>query len=126
MSDDVEHAFADYLEREQRQRDAAKTALLTLLDQLRAAGVSQVSAQFNGYGDEGSIDYVDFFDVGGQSLGVKDQFPKLEESFYALLPQGFDQQEGSSGTVTLDVDRGNITVDVGWNVTTTENEHYEV
>lgn len=126
MPDDVEHAFANYLEREQRQRDAAKTALLALLDRLRAAGVSQVSAQFSGYGDEGAIEWIEFLDANGQTIALKNHFPKLEESFCALLPQGFEQQEGSSGAVTLDVERGSIAVDVGLNVTTTDNEHYEV
>lgn len=126
MPDDYSGVFADYLEREQQQKSAAKAALLTFVDQLRTARVSEVSAQFNGYGDEGSIEWIEFFDSNGKPIAVKDQFPKIEEHFDALLPAGFEQEDGSSGTVTLDVERGSITVDVHWNVTTTENEHYEV
>lgn len=126
MPDDVERVVADYLERERQQRNAAKAALLTFVDQLRAAGVSQVSAQFNGYSDEGSVDCIEFLDANGNLVAVKDQFPKFEEHFDALLPAGYEQQEGSAGTVILDVERGSITVDVNWNITTTENERYEV
>lgn len=124
--ENIEHAIADYEERQRQEKNSAKAALLALVDQLHVLGVSQVCATFNGYGDEGSIEDIEFLDTTGQPITLTDRFPKLEETFYVLLPDGFEDNEGSSGTVIFDVEKGRIGVDVDWNVTTTENEHYEV
>ncbi|MGH9445125.1 MAG: hypothetical protein ACRD3O_05285 [Terriglobia bacterium] len=107
-------------------RGAAKTALLALNEQFRAAGVSVVCAASNGYGDEGTIENIEFLNAEGHRVPTMQagQFPKIEENFSTLLPGGYDQNEGSSGM--LDVEQGCITVDVDWNVSTTENENYQV
>jgi len=128
MPDDLERTLSDYEERERQDRNAAKAALLTLVDQLGTAGVSRLCATFSGYGDEGSIEGIEFLDAEGQPVraALGEQFPNLEETFCVLLPPGFEQNEGSSGTVTLDVEQGRVVVDVDWNVTTTENQCYEV
>jgi hypothetical protein len=99
--------------------------LLALVDELRAAGVREVRAAFNGYGDEGAIESIEFLNAQGEPLDVK-QFPDPAASFTALLPDGYDQNEGSSGTVCLDVEQGRVVVDVNWNVIASENQNYEV
>ncbi len=126
--EDMERAIADYEERRRREKIAAKAALIALVDQLRALSISQVCATFNGYGDEGMIEGVEFLDAKGELVtSVRaEQFSNLQESFYPLLPDGYEQNDGSSGTVSLDVEHGRVVVDVNWNVTTIENQHYEV
>jgi hypothetical protein len=128
MSDDFERVMANYEMRQKQERNAARAALLALTDQLRAAGVRQVRATFNGYADEGAIESIEFLDAAGQPVhaSLSGQFPSLEKTFNVLLPEGYEDNAGSSGTVRLDVDEGRVTVNVDWNVTTTENEHYEV
>jgi hypothetical protein len=126
MADEMERRLAQYEERRGKEKRAAKDTLLALIDQLRAAGVSEVIATFSGYGDEGSIETIEFLDVARRAIVLKDQFPKLEETFSALLPDGFEDNDGSSGTLTLNIEQACIAVDIDWNVTTTENEHYEV
>jgi hypothetical protein len=128
MADHFTRIVEEYEASRKRQRDTAREALHALSVELRAAGVSSVCATFNGYGDEGTIESVEFLDAQGELVtSVRpERFPNLEESFYPLLPTGYEQNEGSSGTVSLDVEHGRVVVDVNWNVTTTENEHYEV
>lgn len=128
MPVDLSRIMAEFAEREKQERNAAKTALLALNEQFRAAGVSMVCATFNGYGDEGTIENIEFLNAEGCLVPTMqaEQFPKIKENFYTLLPGGYGQNEGSSGTVRLDVEQGRITVDVDWNVSTTENENYEV
>ncbi|MGH9396821.1 MAG: DUF6878 family protein [Terriglobia bacterium] len=128
MPDDLERVMAEFAEREKQEMKAAKAALLALNERLRAAGVSVVCALFNGYGDEGTIEKIEFLNAEGHPVPTMraEQFPKIAENFYTLLPGGYDQNEGSSGMVRLDVEQGRITVDVDWNVSTTENENYEV
>ncbi|HEV2416487.1 MAG TPA: hypothetical protein VGX94_01650 [Terriglobia bacterium] len=126
--EDLERAIADFEERRRQEKKAAKAALLAIVEQLRILRISQVCAIFNGYGDEGMIDSVEFLDAQGELVtSVRpERFRNLQESFYRLLPAGYEQNEGSSGTVSLDVEHGYVVVDVNWNVTTTENERYEV
>ncbi|HEX5482039.1 MAG TPA: hypothetical protein VFZ08_05380 [Terriglobia bacterium] len=121
----IRRAIAGYEERERQEKRAAIAALLALVDQLRLLGVSQVCATFNGYGDEGMIESIEFLDAQGDPVtGVRaEPFPNLQESFYPLLPDGYEQNEGSSGTVSLDVEHSRVLVDANWNVTTIENEH---
>lgn len=128
MPDNLERTLSEYEERERQKKDEAKAALLALVDQLRLLGVSQVCATFNGYGDEGMIESIEFLDAEGDPVtGVRaEAFPNVQESFYPLLPDGYEQNEGSSGTVSLDVEHSRVLVDANWNVTTTESEHYEV
>ena len=128
MADDFTRIMEEYDASRKRQRDAAREALHALSVELRAAGVSNVCATFNGYGDEGTIESVEFLDAQGELVTSvqPERFPNLQESFCPLLPAGYEQNEGSSGTVSLDVEHGHVVVDVNWNVTTTENEHYEV
>lgn len=126
--EDLERAIADFEERQRQEKNAAKAALLALVEQLRILRVSQVCATFNGYGDEGMIESVEFLDAHGKPVaGVQvERFSHLQDSFYPLLPEGYEQNEGSSGMVSLDVEHGCVTVEVNWNVAATENERYEV
>lgn len=126
--EDLERAIADFEERQRQEKNAAKAALLAIVEQLRILRVSQVCATFNGYGDEGMIESIEFLDAQGKpATGVQaEQFSHLQDSFYSLLPDGYEQNEGSSGTVSLDVEHGRVMVDVNWNFTATENERYEV
>lgn len=126
MPDEMQGALERYEERQREEKRAAKAALLALVDQLRTAGVSEVIATFSGYGDEGSIERIEFLDAQRQLVSLSEQFPNLEKTFEVLLPDGFEDNEGSSGVVTLDVERGRVTVDTDWNVIETQNEHYEV
>ncbi|HTV54065.1 MAG TPA: hypothetical protein VMI06_04040 [Terriglobia bacterium] len=115
-----------YEDRQREERKAAKTALLALVDQLRTAGVSEVIATFSGYGDEGSIEGVEVLDAQQQPVSLSKQFPNIEKTFDVLLSGGYEDNEGGSGVVTLDVENGRITVDTDWNVIETQNERYEV
>jgi hypothetical protein len=126
MADEMERTLAQYEERRHEEKKAAKATLLGLVDRLRAAGISELIGSFSGYGDEGSIESIEFLDTARQPIVLKDQFPNLEETFSVLLPDGFEDSDGSSGTLTLNVEQARIAVDIDWNVTTTETQHYEV
>ncbi len=126
MPDEMQGSLERYEERQREERKAAKTALLVLVDQLRTAGVREVIATFSGYGDEGNIEGIEFLDAQRQPVSLSERFPNIERTFDVLLPDGYEDNEGSSGIMTLDVERGRITVDSNWNVIETQNEYYEV
>lgn len=60
MPDEMQGALERYEEGQREEKKAAKAALLALVDQLRIAGISEVIATFSGYGDEGSIEEIEF------------------------------------------------------------------
>ncbi len=126
MPDEMQGPLERYEERQREEKKAAKVALLALVDQLRTAGVSEVIATFSGYGDEGRIEEIEFLDAQRQPASLSKEFPNLEKTFDVLLPDGYEDNEGSSGVVTLDVEHGRITVDTNWNIIETQNQCYEV
>jgi len=119
MPEDLERAMPSTRSRSKRRK--CGQSRLAGSGESAARRRSQPScANFNGYGDEGSIESIQFLDTDSQPVVLKEQFPKLEPTFWPLLPCGFEDNDGSSGTVCLDVEQGRIVVDIDWNVTATE------
>lgn len=112
-----------------RKRSEAKTALHAKIEGLKAAQVAQVDCEFSGYGDEGNINSITYQDADENDISA-DSIPKdiqpTHDEFYELIPGGYDQNEGSSGHIYLDVKEGTIRVDIGWNVIHQEVETFEV
>jgi hypothetical protein len=76
--------------------------------------VANVEAAYSGYGDSGAIDGLQYRDGAGQRVD-RETIPatlveELENVLYEFLPSGFEINDGSQGTLTLDVLTGKATL----------------
>ena len=105
--------FAETMAKWQAERDAANRAARSeLLPQLRAFGITEVIAEYEGYGDSGNVE-----DVSVQSAGIElpgDLRAKVEDFAWVFAYHhhpGFENNEGGYGTLTWDVTADSITLD---------------
>ena len=108
-----ETTFAETMAKWHAEREAAnKAARGELLPQLRALGIAQVTAEYEGYGDSGNIE-----DVTVQPSGLKlpdDLRTKIEDFAWSVAYHqhpGFENNEGGYGTLTWDVTADSIALD---------------
>src|SRR5262249_27129604 len=79
--------------------------LTTLFATLSGAGVASVSAKFDGYGDEGWVEEIGFFDAANASLTPSNHTAltqDIRDLCYALLEErcaGWENESGSFGTL---------------------------
>ena len=114
-SSEFQQILAHYHQSVAAQLQTAKNTLRTaILPALLASGVANVEAAYSGYGDSGAIDGVQYRDKAGVRVereqipaGLKEQ---LENLLYEFLPAGFENNDGSQGTLTLDVQTGKVTL----------------
>ena len=82
--------------------------------QFRAIGVANIEVSYSGYGDDGSIDGVQYRDPTGirvdRATIPEKLIEDLEQCVYELLPAGFEIGEGAQGTLTIDVGAGKVTL----------------
>ena len=85
---------------EQKRKAEARVAYLCVA--LRFFGVEKVTAKFDGYGDDGSIEKAVFHPSlpGDLPFGLPDQ---IKGSWEPFMTSGWEINAGSFGTLTLDV-----------------------
>lgn len=110
---DLQMNFAETMARWQAEREAAnKAARGELLPQLRALGIAQVIAEYEGYGDSGNIEDVTVLPAG---ITLPDEFcTKLGDFAWSVAYHqhpGFENNEGGYGTLTWDVTADSIALD---------------
>ncbi len=105
--------YSEMMERWRVEREAAlKTARAELPTLLRAAGVTEVIAEYEGYGDSSNVE-----DMALQpnDLSLEEDFRrKLEDFAWSLAYNqhpGFENNEGGYGTLTWDIAADSITLD---------------
>jgi hypothetical protein len=108
---------------------AKKTLRTTILPALLASGVADVEAAYSGYGDSGAIDGVQYRDKAGVRV-EREKIPaalkeQLESVLYEFLPAGFEINDGSQGTLTLDVQAGTVKLEHQENYTKTRDSTRE-
>jgi len=110
---DAEDFMTQYRREEAKRIAAAKESLRYLAGALRLIGVKKVTAPFDGYGDEGSLNEITYDPL--PSAGFPDGLQQaIERAIYDLLPGGWEINAGSFGTVTLDTATGEAEVDHEW------------
>ena len=115
MSENVRLLLAHYHQSEQARLEQAKAKLRTeILPALVQHRVANVEAAYSGYGDSGAIDGLQYRDAAGQRVD-RETIPatlveELENVLYEFLPAGFEINDGSQGTLTLDVLTGKVTI----------------
>ena len=105
--------FAETMAKWQAERDAAtKAARSELLPQLRALGVTEVIAEYEGYGDSGNVEDVSVLPAGIELPGdLRTMLEDFTWSFAYHHHPGFENNEGGYGTLTWDVTADSITLD---------------
>jgi hypothetical protein len=114
------HLLAEFHAQEQARVDRAKNQLRdVILPRLKQWGVAKVEVSYSGYGDSGSIDGISYLDAADEpvnmSLVKSASDPDISSVVYEFLPAGFEINDGSQGTLTIDVHAGAVTVNHGQN-----------
>jgi hypothetical protein len=97
-----------------------------IYEALTRAGVATIEAEYYGSGDEGYIDTITMFDVRGNAVDNKDALEMVERFIYDHLPGGFEINEGSQGTVEIDVISRKAHFDHNENEMISHNRPYDV
>ncbi|MFA8443926.1 DUF6878 family protein [Yoonia sp.] len=110
---DTNTDFASTMEKWATERDAEnKATRAALLAQLRALGVIEVTAEYEGYGDSGNVE-----DITLQPSGVtlpSELSSQLDDFAWAFAYQqhpGFENNDGGYGTLTWDIAKDSIDLD---------------
>ena len=79
-----------------------------------ALGVANIEVSYSGYGDDGSIDGIQYRDPTGirvdRATIPEKLIEDLENFVYTYLPAGFEIGEGAQGTLTIDVGAAKVTI----------------
>jgi len=85
-----------------------------ILPGFKSLGVANIEVSYSGYGDDGSIDGVQYRDPTGirvdRATIPEKLIEDLENCVYELLPAGFEIGEGAQGTLTIYVQAGKVTL----------------
>jgi len=122
--------MAQYRQQEIARLDTAKARLKKeIIPRLKQWGVSKVRAEYSGYGDSGCIDGITYLDAHDQSVNMAlvqpASDPPIEDVLYEFLPAGFEINDGSQGTLTIDAAAGTVALEHGENYTETRNSTQE-
>lgn len=114
------NSFFSRWEQERKERKAASKQRLAEL--CATKGIDLITGEFDGSGDSG-----DFYDLKATTATgevvelTKDEWYTAEEALFALLPGGWEINDGSSGTVWMRAD-GTCGGEIGWRVINVEYE----
>ena len=111
----VEQMIAEMQRAEERERRETNDRLRNeILPQFRELGVANIEVSYSGYGDDGSIDGVQYRDPTGirvdRATIPEKLIESLESCVYEFLPAGFEINDGGQGTLTIDVPKGTVTI----------------
>lgn len=93
-------------------------------------GIYKVTAAYSGSGDDGNTDDPVFYDKTDHVLeGIElseELTQDLDEHLWRATPAGFENNEGGQGTIVWNTQTGKVHIEHQWNVTTTEEEEYDL
>jgi hypothetical protein len=130
VSENVRQILAHYHQSEQARLERAKDNLRAeILPALRNHRVANIEAAYSGYGDSGCIDGIQYRDEAGVRVDrttlPTSVIEQLENVLYEFLPAGFEINDGSQGTLTLDTQTGKVTIQHQENYTETRDSTRE-
>lgn len=119
-ADKFGHILARFHQSERdRLEKASRTLRDVLLPQFRALRVANIEAAYSGYGDSGAIDGLQYRDSAGQRVDrttiPQPIIEELENCLYEFLPAGFEINDGSQGTLEVDLLANTLTLQHGQN-----------
>jgi hypothetical protein len=102
--------------------EEARDLLRPICAALLQLGVQSVTLEYAGCGDDGAIESICF---SPKTIEVPKVLEEIVESWtYAILPGGWEINEGGQGTVLIDVSSSTARIEHEQNVT--ESETYEI
>lgn len=129
-NENIRQLLAHYHQSEQARLEQAKAKLRTeILPALVQHRVANVEVAYSGCGDAGAIDGLQFRDAAGQRVD-RETIPatlveELENVLYEFLPAGFEINDGSQGTLTLDALTAKVTIQHQENYTASRDSTQE-
>jgi cation transport regulator ChaB len=99
-----------------RQAQAALVRIAALLDSLPDANAGEIRIQYEGCNDTGFFEHIEPSDL------PEPVESELAECHRALLPDGWDEEDGSYGTIVIDPARAAVWIHHVRRVPDTENE----
>jgi len=85
-----------------------------ILPGFKSLGIANIEVSYSGYGDDGSIDGIQYRDPTGNRVDratiPEKLIEDLESCVYEFLPAGFEIGEGAQGTLTIDVAKSTVTL----------------
>ena len=122
----INQLIADMQRAEEQERRKTTDRLRDqILPQFRELGVANIEVSYSGYGDDGSIDGVQYRALTGirvdRATIPEKLIEDLESCVYELLPAGFEIGEGAQGTLTIDVGAANVAIIHETNYTASES-----
>ena len=129
-NENIRLLLAHFHATEQARLDDAKSRLRAqLIPRLQQYRVANIEAAYWGYGDSGAIDGLQFRDAAGQRVDRSslpgDVIEQLETCVYEFLPAGFEINDGSQGTLTIDTQTAKVTIRHQENYTETRDSNRE-
>lgn len=130
LDNELHEILFGYARDAENRLEQARTKLRDeILPALRKHRVTNIEAAYSGYGDSGAIEGLQFRDAVGRRVERTD-IPgplkeQLEEVLYEFLPEGFEINEGSQGTLTIDLQASRISVQHQENYTATSESSQE-
>ena len=129
-NENIRLLLAHFHQTEQARMDDAKKRLRSqILPRLVQHRVANIEAAYSGYGDSGAIDGIQYRDEAGvrvdQTTLPAPVIEQLENVLYEFLPAGFEINDGSQGTLTLDVRTAKVTLTHQENYTDTRDSTRE-
>ncbi len=126
----LEQFMAQYRQQELARLDTAKARLKTeIIPRLKQWGIIRVRGEYSGYGDSGCIDGITYLDAHDQPVNMDmvraASHPEIENVLYEFLPAGFEINDGSQGTLTLDTQTAKVTIQHQENYTDTRDSTRE-
>ena len=127
MNDDrsFDDLLRSYEERIATEHEKARQTVSTLCGQLADLGVATVRFEYDGYGDSGTIEQVRAT-AGEREIELPASLvDDLMAAAEALLPDGWENNEGAFGMLVLNVAERRMTREHNWRVESTEYEEEE-
>lgn len=99
------------IKKSSEEREAAnKEMLRELCDELFLIGVKSVEVGYNGEGDSGNTTYVTYDKINDDKV-PQELENRLKDLVWALLPSGFENNDGGFGQATLNVAEKRIKIE---------------
>ena len=129
-NENIRLLLAHFHQTEQARLDEAKARLRSeIIPRLKQYRVANIEVAYSGYGDSGAIDGVQFRDAAGERVDRAnlpgDVIEQLETCVYEFLPSGFEINDGSQGTLTIDTQTAKVTIQHQENYTETRDSSRE-
>ena len=99
MTDSVLGGY--FQERENKRKDLRKRLFETLRNY---SNITRITVEYDGYGDDGNVGNPRCYDNNDQEIEISDELTSvINDYIWYHLPEGFENNDGGYGTVSIDV-----------------------